>query len=68
MIRFHRKIAKISQLELAKLSGVGKTVIYDIEKEKETVKFQTLLKVLHTLNIQIQFRSPLMHLFEKENS
>jgi transcriptional regulator with XRE-family HTH domain len=29
MIHFHRKKAKFSQAELAKISGVGKTVVFD---------------------------------------
>ena len=66
MIRFHRKIAKLSQLDLAKLAGVGKTVVFDLEQEKETVKLSTLVKVLGALNIRIKFHSPLMGLFEKE--
>jgi HTH-type transcriptional regulator / antitoxin HipB len=66
MIRFHRKIARLSQLELAKLSGVGKTAIFDIEQGKETVRLSTLTKILKTLNIGTNFSSPLMNLFEKE--
>ena len=38
MVRFHRKKAKMTQLELAKLSGIGKTVVFDIEKGKKTVR------------------------------
>ncbi len=66
MIRFHRKKAKLSQLELAKLSGVGKTAVFDVEQGKETVKLSTLMKILRTLNIRIKFSGPLMNLFEKE--
>lgn len=66
MIRFHRKMARLSQIELAKLSGVGKSAVFDVEKGKETVRLPTLLKLLHALNIHITFNGPLMHLFEKE--
>lgn len=65
MILFHRKIAKLSRLELAKLAGVGKTAIFDIEQGKETVRLSTLTKVLTVLNINIKFIGPLMDLFEK---
>jgi HTH-type transcriptional regulator/antitoxin HipB len=65
MIRFHRKKAKMTQLALARLSGVGKTVVFDIEKGKKTVRLATLLAVLHVLNITIEFRGPLMHRFEE---
>ena len=60
IIRRHRKAAKLSQHQLADLAGVGKTVVFDIEKGKETVKLQTLMKVLKVLNISMQFRSPMM--------
>jgi len=66
LIRFHRRQSGLSQLELANLAGVGKTVIYDLEKGKMTVQFDTLTKVLSTLNIKIVFASPLMSAFEED--
>lgn len=53
-----RKISGLSQQELATLAGVGKTVIFDIEKGKETVKLNTLMKILTVLNIKITFQLP----------
>ncbi|HAU0573632.1 TPA: helix-turn-helix transcriptional regulator, partial [Legionella pneumophila] len=53
-----RKKSGLSQQELAHLAGVGKTVIYDIEKGKESVRLNTLLKVLDVLNIQMKFETP----------
>ena len=67
MIRFHRKIAGISQEDLALQAGLGKTVIFDLEKGKMTVRLETLLKVLFALNIKLDFQSPLMDQF-KESS
>lgn len=58
MVRFFRKKAGLSQLNLAKLSGVGKTVIFDIENGKETVQLDTLLKVFEALNIKLSFETP----------
>jgi HTH-type transcriptional regulator / antitoxin HipB len=58
-ILHHRKMAGLSQLELAVLAGVGKTVIFDLEHEKPSVRLDTVLKVLQALNIQIHIRSPL---------
>jgi HTH-type transcriptional regulator / antitoxin HipB len=49
MIRFHRKKSGLSQEGLSKLAGLGKTVIFDIEKGKLTVRFETLLKVLNAV-------------------
>ncbi|MCX7125110.1 MAG: type II toxin-antitoxin system Y4mF family antitoxin [Gammaproteobacteria bacterium] len=54
----YRKLAGLSQLELAGIAGVGKTVIFDIEKGKETVQLNTLLKVLAALNIQVKLVTP----------
>ncbi|MCI0618572.1 helix-turn-helix domain-containing protein [bacterium] len=65
LIKFHRKQSHLSQSELADLAGVGKTAVYDIEKGKTTVQFDTLTKVLQALNIKIVFESPLMQDFEE---
>lgn len=66
MIRYHRKKSGMSQEELALHAGLGKTVIFDLEKGKLTVRLETLLKVLHVLNIRLDFQGPLMERF-KEN-
>ncbi len=67
MVRFHRKQSGLSQEGLARLGGLGKTAVFDIEKGKLTVQLETLLKVLHVLNINIEFQSPLMDLFKEQN-
>lgn len=59
IIRHCRKQSGLSQQELAKFAGLGKTVIFDIEKGKETVQLNTLLKVLDVLNIRIKLETPL---------
>ncbi|MCK4879966.1 MAG: helix-turn-helix transcriptional regulator [Bacteroidales bacterium] len=59
IIREHRKAANLSQLQLAELADVGKTVVFDIEKGKETVKLTTLRKILKVLNIKAVLVSPL---------
>ena len=58
-IKEHRKEAGLTQLELANLAGVGKTTVFDIEKNKETVRWNTLLAILKVLNIEVQFKSPI---------
>jgi transcriptional regulator with XRE-family HTH domain len=60
VIRLHRKVAKLSRVQLAELAGVGKTVIYNIEHGKESVQLDTLQKILNVLNIKIVLTSPLM--------
>ena len=59
IIRNHRKAAGLSQKSLAEMAGVGKTVVYDIEKGKETVQINTLRKILNILNIKVQLISPI---------
>ncbi len=60
IVRKHRKMAGLSQLQLADMAGVGKTVVYDIEKGKATIRLDTLRKILSVLNIRVQLTGPLM--------
>jgi len=64
IVQFHRKQAGLSRIALADIAGVGKTVVYDIEKGKETVSLNTLLKILGVLNVTISLDSPIMALYE----
>jgi len=61
IIRKHRKAAGLSQIQLAEMAGVGKTVVFDLEKGKETIQMDTLRKILSVLNIKVQLMSPLMN-------
>ncbi len=61
VIKKHRKAAGLSQLRLAEMAGVGKTVVFDIEKGKETIQLDTLRKILAVLNIKVQLTSPFMN-------
>jgi len=61
MIRDHRKKAGLSQIELSRLAGTGKTAVFDIEKGKESVQLDTLMKILNVLNIKMKLESPLMN-------
>ena len=67
IIRFHRKKSGLTQLQLADMAGVGKTVVFDLEKGKESVRMDTLANVLAVLNISMKFTSPLMAEFEARN-
>lgn len=60
LIKTHRKAANLSRVDLAEIAGVGKTVIYDIENGKESVRLDTLMKILKVLNIKLLLTSPLM--------
>ncbi len=59
LIRQHRKSAGLSQKALADLAGVGKALIFDLEKGHEKLQFDNLKSILRVLNIKIQFVSPL---------
>jgi y4mF family transcriptional regulator len=65
IIHEHRKQSGLSQQELAKLAGVGKTVVFDVEKGKDTVKLKTLLKILEVLNIKLKLEGPFVRMEEK---
>lgn len=60
VIKFHRKKAGLTQLELARMAGLGKTVVFDVENGKLTIQFTSLIKIFHVLNINIEFKSPIM--------
>ncbi len=60
LVRTHRKKSGLSQAALANLSGVGKTVIFDLEHGKMTIQFVTLLRILGALNIEMKLCSPLL--------
>lgn len=67
IIKYHRKKAGLSQKRLAEIAGIGKTVLFDIEKGKETVQFKSIINVLKALNISISLNSPLMDKYNKEH-
>ena len=58
-VEYHRKKSGLNRVELALLAGVGKTVIYDIEHAKPTVRLSSIIKILTVLNIKIELISPL---------
>ena len=60
LIKTHRKRAGLAQAQLAKLAGVGKTVVWDLENGKESVQWDTLQKIFRVLNITAEWRSPLL--------
>lgn len=68
VIRHHRRLSGLSQAELAKLAGVGKTVVFDIEHGKESVQFDTLKKVLTALNIKFVLQSPILERHEDDQA
>lgn len=57
-VHYFRKQSGLSQQQLALLAGIGKTVVFDIEKGKPTVQLNSLLRVLEVLNIDLQLDTP----------
>lgn len=66
VIKKHRKAAGLSQLQLAEMAGVGKTVVFDVEKGKETIQLDTLRKIMAVLNIKVQLNSPFMNQINRD--
>lgn len=57
-IHYYRKQSGLTQQQLAQMAGVGKTVVYDIEKGKLSVQLDTLQKILKVLNIELSLLPP----------
>ncbi len=66
IIRHHRRRARLSQVRLAQIAGVGKTVVLEVEKGKRTVRLDILLRLLGALNVRLAWSSPLRASFEQE--
>ena len=62
IILTHRKSSGLTQSQLAQMAGVGKTVVFDIEHGKQTVRLETLMKIMKVLNIKMQLTSRLMEI------
>jgi HTH-type transcriptional regulator/antitoxin HipB len=67
LVRFHRQKSGLSQIDLARLADVGKTALFDLEHGTKQSRLETIERVLSTLNIKVQFVSPLMTAFEESN-
>lgn len=65
IVIYHRKKSGLTRLELALMAGVGKTVVYDIEHAKQTVRLDTVVKILNVLNITIELTGPLMQTYRE---
>ncbi len=57
-IKATRKIAKMSQTELAELSGLSRAIISQTENGKTTVRMDVIEKILTTLNMELWVKSP----------
>ena len=66
VIQFHRSKSGLTQVQLARLAGIGKTAVFDIENGKKSARIDTILKIFSVLNVKLLMASPLMALYEKE--
>ena len=55
IVKWHRKKAHLSQQKLADMAGVSRTAIQRLEEGIFKIQLDTLLKILHVLNISLEF-------------
>jgi len=65
LVRRGRRGAGLSQCDLAKKAGVGKTLIFDLEKGHEKIQLDKLLAILRVLKIEMKFLAPPVYEEEK---
>ncbi len=65
IVRFHRKKSGLTQADLAKLAGIGKAAVYDLEHRTKSTRIDTIQKVLRVLNITVKLDSPIMHSYQE---
>lgn len=58
LIKTTRKKAGLTQIELAELAGVGKTLIFNIENGRINAQFENLLEIFRVLNIKLMVEAP----------
>ena len=64
IVKYHREKSGLTRVRLAQLAAVGKSVVFDIENSKKTIRLDTLIKVLDVLNISVILQSPIMSEYE----
>lgn len=60
LIRFHRRQAGLSQVELAELAGVSRRVVQDVESGGDGITWRNLCAILRTLNVTLIPEGPLV--------
>lgn len=60
LVRFHRKRARLSQVELAAMAGVSRKVVQDIEVGRDAASWKNVLGILDVLNIRLRPEGPLI--------
>jgi predicted transcriptional regulator len=60
LIRFHRKKAGLTQVELAALSGVSRFVVQELEAGTGRTTWKHVVSVLEILNLELKADGPLV--------
>ena len=60
LITFHRRRAGLTQIGLAELSGVSRSVVQDLEAGKGRTVWEHLSSILTILNIELEPVGPLI--------
>jgi len=66
IVTYHRKKNKLTRVELAHKAGVGKTILFDIEHGKKTIRIDTLVKILDALEIKVELTGELMQEYNRD--
>ena len=61
LVRFHRKRAGLSQVDMASMAEVSRKVIQDLEASRDGVSWRNLMAVLAVLNVKLQPTGPLIN-------
>lgn len=59
-VRQARKLAGLTQLELAEKAGVGKSLVFNLEKGSAKISLENIFKILKVLNIKTEFTLPFL--------
>ncbi len=60
MIRFHRRQAGLTQIELAEIAEVSRIVVQAVEAGEEGIQWRNLCAILDVLNVRLEPQGPLM--------
>ena len=60
LIKFHRRHAGLSQLELAEMAGVSRKVVQSVEAGQDGISWRNLCAILNQLNVDLKPSGPLV--------
>ena len=66
LVRYHRKAADLSQIELADLANVSRKVVQCIESGGEQVSWKNIHAVLAVLNVKLSPTGPLVSQWQED--